>query len=165
MLRPAKHLLLSYKKANLAGCSLAYILAHTLLQHHRRQYEISRLYLPISSSSNDRFNDNSGHMSTSNNSRSAYIQPGHGGQRRDRSESVDTELGAWDADRYYYSAGAANGGTGGESRRYDDGLHTPEEGPTEDKPAVARAGDRDYQNVFDLGDEEDDTTLSGGQHS
>lgn len=104
-------------------------------------------------------------MSTSNNSRSAYIQPGHGGQRRDRSESVDTELGAWDADRYYYSAGAANGGTGSESRRYDDGLHTPEEGPTEDKPPAARARDRDYQNVFDLGDEEDDTTLSGGPHS
>lgn len=147
----------SYVQANLAGCSLAYFLAHTLLQHHRRQYEISRLYLPISSSnSNEPFNDG-GPISPSFHSRSAYIEPGPE-QRRDRSESVDTELGAWDADRYYYSAGAVRGGTTGAGRLDDASLHTPDEGVTDGK--TLRPQDKEYQNVFDIGDEEDDTTLS-----
>ncbi|KAJ9119136.1 hypothetical protein QFC22_003627 [Naganishia vaughanmartiniae] len=151
-------------KANLAGSSVAYFLAHTLLKQHRRQYEISRLYLPISSSSNSNsnelVNEYGGHMSSSFPSRSTYNQPGHN-KTRDRSESVDTELGAWDADRYYYSGGT----TAGDGRMYGDSADESPVGAVVDGKTASRAEGREYENVFDLGEEEEDAMVPGGQRS
>ncbi|KAJ9097436.1 hypothetical protein QFC19_006806 [Naganishia cerealis] len=93
------------------------------------------------------------------NARSAYMQNG----QRDRSASVDTELGAWDADRYYYAGQTSGMGDSGmgENAPYDT-LDSPPAGVTHGK--TTRADDGERSNVFDLGDdEEEDTTLSGGQ--
>ncbi|KAJ9108529.1 hypothetical protein QFC20_003435 [Naganishia adeliensis] len=58
--------------ANLLGSTIAYLIAHTILLHSRQRAQLSRLYLPISSESSTPY------------------------PSRVRSESMDTEMGAWE---------------------------------------------------------------------